>query len=191
MQLTLSGTITDVAGNQLDGYWTNPDSIASTGTSTYPSGDSTPGDNFVFRFTILPGDANQDLVVDIADYNIFRPVYDQQTGPFKFTRGDFDGDGDVDGPGDYNTHLRPNFLQIWVYWDVEYVLGSMDIDQDVDFDDVAPFVLAFNDPAAYMAQYGVDPNLIGDWDGDGDLDFDDIDEFVAWLTNSLIPTELP
>lgn len=76
---------------------------------------------------------------------------------------------DLDTPGAPN---RPAML-----------VGDMDLDDDVDFDDIAPFVLALNDPATYQTDFGVPGSQRGDTDGDGDLDFDDIPGFVALLQN--------
>ena len=60
-------------------------------------------------------------------------------------------------------------------------LGDLDCDNDIDFDDILPFVLGLGDPAAYENIYGVLPTSKGDTDQDGDLDFDDILPFVALL----------
>jgi hypothetical protein len=64
---------------------------------------------------------------------------------------------------------------------VPLLLGDMDCDGDIDFDDIDAFVLGLNDPSAYEDQYGAAPIEKGDIDGDGNLDFDDIDGFVALL----------
>jgi hypothetical protein len=64
------------------------------------------------------------------------------------------------------------------------LLGDMDGNGLVDFDDVPPFVLGLNDAAAYGQQYGVPPSLRGDIDADGDLDFDDISGFTLRLTDN-------
>jgi len=64
--------------------------------------------------------------------------------------------------------------------------GDMDTDGDTDFDDIAAFVLALNDPAAYEATYGVPPVMMGDTDNDGDNDFDDIGVFIQILTSGSI-----
>jgi hypothetical protein len=69
---------------------------------------------------------------------------------------------------------------LWVY-DPQGLLGDMDCDGDVDFDDIDPFVLGLNDPTEYETQFGVPPAAKGDMDGDGDFDFDDIPGFVAVL----------
>ena len=68
---------------------------------------------------------------------------------------------------------------------VSALLGDMDLDADVDFDDIDDFVLGLTDPAIYEAMYGVPPTQRGDIDRDGDLDFDDIPSFVAVFTSSL------
>jgi hypothetical protein len=62
------------------------------------------------------------------------------------------------------------------------IIGDMDGDGDVDFDDIDAFVLGLNDPAGYEAIFGVSPAELGDMDMDGDLDFDDISGFVAILS---------
>jgi hypothetical protein len=61
------------------------------------------------------------------------------------------------------------------------LLGDMDFNAIIDFDDIDDFVLAFNDPDAYEALHGVPTSLHGDADQDGDFDFDDIDDFVDIL----------
>jgi len=75
-------------------------------------------------------------------------------------------------------------------WDTQVVsfevrpvplLGDMNHDDRVDFDDIGPFVQGLEDPAAYAAIYGVPGSDNGDIDGDGDLDFDDIPGFVSLL----------
>jgi hypothetical protein len=63
----------------------------------------------------------------------------------------------------------------------EVVLGDMDCDGDVDFDDIDPFVLGLNNPELYETTFGVPPAAKGDMDGDGDFDFDDIPGFVDAL----------
>jgi hypothetical protein len=70
------------------------------------------------------------------------------------------------------------------------VLGDMDCDGDVDFDDIDEFVLGLNDPAAYEMLLGVAPTAKGDVDQDGDFDFDDITGFVGVL-NAEGPRSVP
>lgn len=52
--------ITDLAGNFLDGEWTES-------VSDYPSGNGIAGGDFIFRFNVLPGDVNTDGTVDAID----------------------------------------------------------------------------------------------------------------------------
>lgn len=59
------------------------------------------------------------------------------------------------------------------------LLGDMDWDEDVDFDDIGPFVLGLRQPVEYQIVYGVPPAVHGDIDRDTDHDFDDIPGFVA------------
>jgi len=61
--------------------------------------------------------------------------------------------------------------------------GDMDANGKVDFDDIAAFVLALNDPAAYEAQFGLAPIIQGDVDYNGVFDFDDISSFVSILNS--------
>jgi hypothetical protein len=61
------------------------------------------------------------------------------------------------------------------------LLGDMDCDGDVDFDDINPFVLAITDPLAYQTAYPCCNFLDGDCNGDGFVDFDDINPFVVLL----------
>ncbi|MFV2067602.1 MAG: hypothetical protein ACC645_11540 [Pirellulales bacterium] len=66
------------------------------------------------------------------------------------------------------------------------ILGDMDIDGDVDFDDIGPFTLGLNDAPFYTNRYGVPPELYGDMDASGQHDFDDVIPFAAILeTNQL------
>ncbi|MHB1037685.1 MAG: Ig-like domain-containing protein [Pirellulales bacterium] len=90
-----SGPVQDPAGNRLDGEWTNPLNPWDTGTSTYPSGNSYAGGDFVFRFRVLPCDANQDGAVDIFDVAKLQVNYGQTSGMMP-ADGDFDGNGTVD-----------------------------------------------------------------------------------------------
>lgn len=64
------------------------------------------------------------------------------------------------------------------------ITGDMDCDGDVDFDDIAFFVLGLNDAAEYEDQIGLPPDVKGDTDNDGDFDFDDIPGFVDLLTGA-------
>ncbi len=65
---------------------------------------------------------------------------------------------------------------------LELVLGDMNLDGFLDFDDIGVFVAALNDPATYEATFGVPASQNGDVTGDGLHDFDDINAFVALFT---------
>ena len=61
------------------------------------------------------------------------------------------------------------------------IVGDINCDGAIDFDDIDPFVLALSGEAGYYAQY---PNCfrpLADINGNGAIDFDDIDPFVALL----------
>ena len=78
-----SDSVTDVAGNALDGGWAN-------NADTYNSGDGAAGGDFAFRVNILPGDVNQsggrvtalDWILTRARTNLrpgdvgYEPLYD-------------------------------------------------------------------------------------------------------------------
>ena len=66
------------------------------------------------------------------------------------------------------------------------LLGDLDIDGDVDFDDIAAFVLGLTNPVQYEEIYGVPPTVHGDIDMDGDQDFDDIARLIQILTNPVV-----
>ncbi len=64
------------------------------------------------------------------------------------------------------------------------LLGDMNLDGVVDTGDVAPFVLALTDSAAYEAEYRIDPVLVGDINQDGAFDTGDVAPFVQLLVGS-------
>ncbi|MCX5658900.1 MAG: hypothetical protein NTW19_04170 [Planctomycetota bacterium] len=84
--LSLADTVQDALGQHLDGEWTNPAAIStpSGGGSTFPSGDGTPGTPgtsgtlgsspgaFRFRFNVAPGDANQNVGINVQDVILTR-----------------------------------------------------------------------------------------------------------------------
>ncbi len=61
------------------------------------------------------------------------------------------------------------------------MLGDLNCDGVVNFDDINPFVLALSNPAGYQAAYPDCDILNGDCNGDGVVTFDDINPFVALL----------
>ncbi|MEX2546015.1 MAG: hypothetical protein WD316_12875 [Phycisphaeraceae bacterium] len=64
------------------------------------------------------------------------------------------------------------------------LVGDMNLDGVVDAVDVAPFVQALTDPAAYQAEHGVAPVPVGDINGDGVLDAVDVAPFVQLLVGA-------
>ncbi|MCY2953538.1 MAG: hypothetical protein NTU53_16405 [Planctomycetota bacterium] len=58
--IVLSDEVSDLAGNQLDGDWTDT-------VSSFPSGDGAAGGGFAFRLNVLPGDANRGGSVGVDD----------------------------------------------------------------------------------------------------------------------------
>lgn len=99
VELALAATLLSKVGLPLDGEWTNPAALADPTGSVFPSGDARGGGDFVFRFTVLPGDANRDNVVSGADFTIWNDNFDGGEGPGgkTFDQGDFSGDGFVSG----------------------------------------------------------------------------------------------
>ena len=77
-----------------------------------------------------------------------------------------------------------------VRFESAFVLGDMAGDDDVDFDDIEPFVLGLTDAGEYQNQFGTLPEAKGDTDHDGDFDFDDIPGFVGLLVGGGPPTGL-
>ncbi len=70
----------------------------------------------------------------------------------------------------------------------EYLLGDMNRDGVVDTGDMAAFILALTDPAAYEATYGIDPVLVGDINGDGAFDTGDVTPFIQLLVGQSAAT---
>ncbi len=87
--------VTDVAGNVLDGEWTNPTSYSQVGvTSTFPSGNGVAGGDFAFRFDVLPGDSTGGSLgkVNVADINQTKSRSSLPETASSY-RSDFDGNG--------------------------------------------------------------------------------------------------
>jgi VCBS repeat-containing protein len=94
--LNLNGStflaIADLAGNPLDGEWSNPTGDAQSSSSAYPSGDGVPGGDFRFRFNVLPCDINQNGYVQASDGLLDRGSLGKSPGqvgysPFKDVNG--------------------------------------------------------------------------------------------------------
>ena len=73
--------VTNAAGKPLDGDWTN-------GSSSYPSGNGVIGGDFNFGINVLPGDTNQDGIVNSQDLALIASNW-LTAGP----AGDVNGDG--------------------------------------------------------------------------------------------------
>jgi hypothetical protein len=63
-----------------------------------------------------------------------------------------------------------------------YLLGDMNCDGLVDFDDINSFVEALSDPVAWQAAHPSCPLENADTNGDTVVDFDDVNAFVALLS---------
>ena len=86
--------IHDAAGNRLDGEWTNPSATGDTNTSVYPSGNGVSGGDFQFRFSVLPGDVNQDALVQAGDGLTVRAALGSGPGQAGYSIfADIDGNG--------------------------------------------------------------------------------------------------
>lgn len=86
----LDSTITDIAGNPLDGE------VAQPAAPVLPSGDGLPGGPAVFRFNVLQGDADASGVVNDADGAAVVASIGRRRGQAGFdARADLNGDGVV------------------------------------------------------------------------------------------------
>jgi hypothetical protein len=75
-------------------------------------------------------------------------------------------------------------VELWGVQPAPLLLGDLNCDGVVNFDDIDPFVLALSDPAGYAAAYPNCNLVSGDCNGDGQVNFDDIDAFVTRLGGS-------
>ncbi len=89
--LHLLDSVTDQAGNALDGDWTNP----PTGDS-YPSGNNFAGGDFDFRVNVVPGDTSGNTGVSPADATLVAQRFGATTvsGPYDI-RMDVNGNGGI------------------------------------------------------------------------------------------------
>ncbi|HYO24145.1 MAG TPA: DNRLRE domain-containing protein [Lacipirellulaceae bacterium] len=95
LTLNVSTAVTDTGGQQLDGEWTNPLSVGASGTSTFPSGNGSPGTAFNFFLTAIPADFNNTNIVDSADNTIWSNNFG--ASGVGHNQGDANGDGFVNG----------------------------------------------------------------------------------------------
>ncbi|MBK9126410.1 MAG: hypothetical protein IPM13_01220 [Phycisphaerales bacterium] len=69
------------------------------------------------------------------------------------------------------------------------VVGDLNCDGEVTFDDLDAFMLALTDPSGYAQAHPDCRLLLGDVDGDGQLTFDDIDYWVALIGVSAVAAD--
>ena len=118
--ISISDTVTDVGGNRLDGNWSNPFSVTTTNSSVSTfssggtSGNGSAGDDFTFVFSILPGDANQDNIVNGADFLVYQDHRWLGGVNNPFVLADYTGDG------------RTNFTDR-AFWDASYGRNLRDL----------------------------------------------------------------
>jgi hypothetical protein len=165
--ISLSERVSDVEGDWLDGEWSNPASVSTNTSKEFPSGNGTPGGTFNFLATLLPGDANLDLVVTGADLSILYANFEDPA--FKlFVNADFNGDGEV-AAADYSSLLSNYDLDLEEIW----LLADLNGDWTIDSADMA--ILYGNDDLSNPTRAD------GDLDGDGDIDLADVDLAFAQL----------
>ena len=160
--LRLEDSVVNASGLALDGEWINPTNTnMASGPTGSPateltSGDGVAGQDFVFVFTSLRSDFNNDDSVDFLDLDILGTYFGQNT-----SLGDANGDGVVDLL-DLGA-LGSDFGFAWI--DLAMLLESVDLNNDGTINqlDLDAFI---NDPNS-------------DLDGDGD--WDTIDEAIFAL----------
>ena len=135
--ISLSDAVTDIEGNNLDGEWVNPATIATTNSlvSVFPSGDGDAGGRFNFVFTLLAGDANLNAYVTFDDFQLMYVNYGVTMGML-FADGDFNGDGAVsfDDYQLFSTNYGLNLQSAWMLADLnaDNAVDQSDIDLLVD-----------------------------------------------------------
>jgi len=173
--ISLDDAVTDVEGNALDGEWTNPVSLSTTNVavSEFPSGNGTAGGDFNFVMTLLPPDANRDLVLDGTDLYILRMHYGMSG--VVFTDGDFSGDGLV---------TYDEYLIFYEHYECD-LRGPLQMLADLNGDwvvDDADGDILYNN---WYTQLPNPTQADGDLDGDGDIDVNDLDLMFAQYGRSL------
>ena len=87
--VVLQDSVTDEAGNALDGEWID-------GAGDFPSGDGVAGGDFEFRLDVLPGDVDQDGDVDEDDVDLVRGAANTTPGDAGYViYYDVDGSGEI------------------------------------------------------------------------------------------------
>ncbi len=168
--LALSDAVMDADSNNLDGEWTNPMALSTTNAavSEFPSGDGVPGGWFTFVMTLLPGDANQDSIINSLDWSILGSNWGPGPGKL-FTQADFNGDGAVNS-SDVAFFYNPAIFNLQVV----KLKGDVDSDGDVDDNDLNIIGLHAGMTGATLAD--------GDANGDGSVTQADLDLAFAQMS---------
>jgi CSLREA domain-containing protein len=176
-------SVTNLAGNALDGEWTNDFGEGAISTPDvftddekgriFVTGNGTAGGIFTFFFSLSTADYNQDGVVNAAD---------DDPGVFK----DGDGDGDIDSADAALVTNSANLnksLPLRNRIPEDSNAGDYDDDEDVDRDDYSLWKQAF------IAATG---NLQTDGNSDGFVNAADytvwrnnVDDISAWYTGTI------
>ena len=107
--------------------------------------------------------------VDLGEVGYFRIDLGQPGDPVTFI------DGQLDTDGDFMINIPP------LPDDDDVVLGDVDGDDDVDFEDIPGFIGVVTTPGGFQAE--------ADIDMDGDVDFEDIPLFIELLTGGSVTTQ--
>lgn len=189
-RLKLSDDIQDIASSALDGEWDNllgpnannngpatsitPDNYADDFAGrTLRSGTGNPGGAFEFSFSVLPGDFNQNGVIDVAD----------DDGPVVK---DGDGDGVIEnGPSGDDTLIAANMINSPSVYSKSFIAsrprGDFNDDEKVTSLDYAVWRMSYGfgqDLRADANQNGVID--IGDWNAY----LDHLNQYSAWYTGT-------
>jgi len=134
-----------------------------------------PGYELGSSYALAIGPGGELLVAstgtDIRD-NVFRLVH-------------LDSDVDFFDPGEtiaWTSAHGGAFVEYARSLEYLVLVGDVNCDGFIDFDDINPFVLALADPDAYAVQFPDCRLLNADCDFDGAVTFDDINAFVALLS---------
>jgi hypothetical protein len=179
IKITLSDNVTDQpynnVTNQLDGEWNNPGDLGATGTNMFPSGNGTAGGSFMFYFTILPGDADQDNIVSLDDKlkvsNYFGTSND-------WAHGDYNGDGTVNLAD--KLIVDPNYGR-----QLLFIMGDWDLSGELTNADIQVCISALQNLSRFEPTYGLtfsDVLAFGDLNHDGQITNDDLTALENLLT---------
>jgi C1A family cysteine protease len=92
------------------------------------------------------------------------------------------------GPTDYSVRYCgwniDDIQLVGQRYPAEHMLGDLNCDGTVDFEDINPFVLVLSDPAGYQGAYPDCSVLTADCNQDGSVDFDDVNPFIERLAGT-------